>query len=143
MDVMSYIPQNITPLITERLKQAFLEHANKIAATAKSNFTSKGIRTGALRKAIKAKGIVKQNKIWVGVGIDTKAKAVYNGKVVIPFKYSHLVEFGFIDKAGDEVKGIGFLTKAVAAHGGNDALIDIVKECNDETFKEEGAKQKR
>ena len=142
MDVMSSISvgdkEIIGKKLTERIRQRLMEHAAKIAKSAKGNFTTKGIRTGALRNAIKPKSVIKEGRIWVGVGIDTKARAVYNGKVVKPYKYSHLVEFGFTDRAGNDVQGIGFLTKAVKANGGNEAIVKIIKESADDTLKNEG-----
>ena len=142
MDVMSSVSLGAEGVfgvkLTERIKQRLMEHASKIAKSAKGNFTTKGIRTGALRNAIKPKGVVKEGRIWVGVGIDTAAKAVYNGKVVKPYKYAHFVEFGFTDRAGNDVQGIGFLTKAVAANGGNEAIVKIIKESADDTLKNEG-----
>ena len=142
MDVMSSISvgnkEIIGKKLTERIKQRLMEHAEKIARSAKGNFTSKGIRTGALRSAIKPKGVIDDGRIWVGVGIDTKARAVYKGKVVKPYKYAHFVEFGFTDRAGNDVQGIGFLTKAVKANGGNEAIVKIIKESADDTLKNEG-----
>lgn len=142
MDVMSPISvgnkEIIGKKLTERIRQRLMEHAANIVKSAKGNFTTKGIRTGALRNAIKPKGVIKDGRIWVGVGIDTAAKAVYKGEVVRPHKYAHLVELGFTDRAGNDVQGIGFLTKAVKANGGNEAIVKIIKKSADDTLRNEG-----
>ena len=119
------------------LQLAYVESALKdavkpVVRDIKNNITSNGLRTGALKTAIKSK-VAMRKKDYSGVyglvGVD-KAVISYDryGNKVRPSKYAHLVEFGTKRTAGKF-----FITKAALKNQIQiqQAINNALKKAND------------
>ena len=94
------------------MEEVLRQDIKNIVRDAKANVRNTGnVRTGSLVNALSSKIKNRNGRLYAIVGIDKKYATFYNGEKILPYKYSHLIEFGTRN-----ISGSFFLTKAVKSN---------------------------
>lgn len=83
------LPENMQ----KRAYRSVLTSGGRVIASAAKKKITKG-RTGLLKKAIRVKSGMKGHTAFAVIGASRSIAGTYKGKRVVPWLYSHLVEYG-------------------------------------------------
>lgn len=103
------------------LRSAVTAGAKPIVNAAKAKAPK---RTGTLELSIGRKVMMKNGTAVAVIGPKTNVQSESKGQTIKPSRYAHLVEKGFIDRAGEHIPGQPFIEPALDE--GGPAAVDAM-----------------